>query len=104
MIVLPNETNTPVPEDGIVAVNFIDYEYAVPAPAAFDIANHLAEWGGYDCDYNMMPTKSVRRSFLTEYTKSYCEKSELGSASQAEIVDRLYEDVDRYRGMPGLYW
>ncbi|KAJ6180595.1 hypothetical protein N7519_011056 [Penicillium mononematosum] len=89
---------------GIAPVNFIDYEYAVPAPAAFDISNHLAEWGGYDCDYNMMPTKSVRRQFLTEYTKSYCEQRGLDASSQAEIVDRLYEDVDRFRGIPGLYW
>jgi ethanolamine kinase len=52
----------------------------------------------------MMPTKSVRRSFLTEYTKSYCEKRGLDASSQAEIVDRLCEDVDRFRGIPGLYW
>ncbi|KAK9852291.1 hypothetical protein MYU51_008731 [Penicillium brevicompactum] len=103
VIVLPSDSH-PTPEDGIAAVNFIDYEYAVPAPAAFDISNHLAEWGGYDCDYTMMPTKSVRRAFLTEYTKSYCEKSGLDASAQAEIVDRLYEDVDRFRGMPGLYW
>jgi ethanolamine kinase len=104
VIVLPSEDGLPIPKDGTAPVNFIDYEYAVPAPAAFDISNHLAEWGGYDCDYNMMPTKSVRRQFLTEYTKSYCEQRGLDASSQAEIVDRLYEDVDRFRGIPGLYW
>ncbi|KAJ5561907.1 hypothetical protein N7535_003630 [Penicillium sp. DV-2018c] len=104
VIVLPSDNNTTLSEDGIAPVNFIDYEYAVPAPAAFDISNHLAEWGGYDCDYNMMPTKSVRRQFLTEYTKSYCQHRGLDASSQAEIVDRLYEDVDRFRGIPGLYW
>ncbi|KAJ5135733.1 uncharacterized protein N7515_005011 [Penicillium bovifimosum] len=102
VIVLPNDA--PTVEDGVAPVNFIDYEYAVPAPAAFDISNHLAEWGGYDCDYTMMPTKSVRRQFLTEYTKSYCQHRGLDASSQAEIVDRLYEDVDRFRGIPGLYW
>ncbi|KAJ6091791.1 hypothetical protein N7467_003760 [Penicillium canescens] len=104
VIVLPSENNARIPEDGIAPVNFIDYEYAVPAPAAFDISNHLAEWGGYDCDYNMMPTKSVRRQFLTEYTKSYCQQRGIDAASEAKIVDRLYEDVDRFRGIPGLYW
>lgn len=102
VIVLPADEN-PSP-DGITPVNFIDYEYAVPAPAAFDIANHLAEWIGYDCDYNMIPTQSVRRQFLTEYTKSYCEHRGLDESSQAEIVARLYADVDRFRGIPGLYW
>lgn len=84
-------------------VHFIDYEYAVPAPAAFDIANHFAEWGGYDCDYGMMPTRSVRQQFLTEYVESYCQFRGVES-SQEEIVNRLFEDVDRFRGIPGLYW
>ncbi|CEJ58869.1 Putative Ethanolamine kinase [Penicillium brasilianum] len=103
VIVLPDDAGVQT-EDGIAPVNFIDYEYAVPAQAAFDIANHLAEWIGYDCDYNMIPTRSVRRQFLTEYTKSYCENRGLDASSQAEIVDRLYQDVDRFRGIPGLYW
>ncbi|KAJ5432804.1 uncharacterized protein N7458_011960 [Penicillium daleae] len=103
VIILPDDAGVQT-EDGIAPVNFIDYEYAVPAPAAFDIANHLAEWIGYDCDYNMIPTQSVRRQFLTEYTKSYCEHRGLDASSQAEIVDRLYQDVDRFRGIPGLYW
>jgi ethanolamine kinase len=85
-------------------VQFIDYEYATPSPAAFDIANHFAEWGGYDCDYSMMPTRSVRRQFLTEYIKSYSQFRGIPECTQQEIVDRLYEDVDRFRGIPGLYW
>ncbi|KAJ5152107.1 hypothetical protein N7492_010402 [Penicillium capsulatum] len=102
VIVLPTDDDSP--SDDTAPVNFIDYEYAVPAPAAFDIANHLAEWIGYDCDYQMIPTQSVRRQFLTEYTKSYCQHRGLEESSQAEIVARLYSDVDRFRGIPGLYW
>ncbi|KAJ5939756.1 hypothetical protein N7466_002890 [Penicillium verhagenii] len=103
VIVLPSDENSK-PSDEIIPVNFIDYEYAVPAPAAFDIANHLAEWIGYDCDYTMIPTQSVRRQFLTEYTKSYIEHRKLDTSSEGEIVTRLFEDVDRFRGIPGLYW
>ncbi|KAJ5894023.1 hypothetical protein N7495_005714 [Penicillium taxi] len=103
VIVLPMNDSEPS-EEGITAVNFIDYEYAVPAPAAFDIANHLAEWIGYDCDYNMIPTQSVRREFLTEYVKSYCQYRGLDASSESDIVSRLYGDVDRFRGIPGLYW
>lgn len=102
VIVLPSEDGQR--NDEIAPVNFIDYEYAVPAPAAFDIANHLAEWIGYDCDYNMTPTRAVRRQFLTEYTKSYVQHRGLDASQADEIVDRLYHDVDRFRGIPGLYW
>jgi ethanolamine kinase len=86
-------------------VHFIDYEYATPSPAAFDIANHFAEWGGYDCDYNMMPTRSIRREFLTEYVKSFVKYGGKGADSdQQKVVDKLFQDVDRFRGIPGFYW
>ncbi|GAB1196397.1 hypothetical protein APSETT444_005667 [Aspergillus pseudonomiae] len=100
------DDDTPVTSAGepTATVQFIDYEYATPSPAAFDIANHFAEWGGYDCDYNMMPTCAVRRQFLTEYVRSYTQHKGLPELSQKEIIDRLYEDVNRFRGIPGLYW
>ncbi|KAH8697385.1 putative ethanolamine kinase [Talaromyces proteolyticus] len=86
-------------------VSFIDYEYATPSPAAFDIANHFAEWGGYDCDYNMMPTRSVRREFLTEYVKSFVRHGGKGMDSdEQKVIDKLFQDVDRFRGIPGFYW
>lgn len=83
-------------------VSFIDYEYATPCPAAFDIANHFAEWGGYDCDYNMLPTKSVRRQFLKDYLESYQAHSD--SPVSGDMLDVLFGQVDQYRGMPGFYW
>jgi ethanolamine kinase len=87
-------------------VHFIDYEYATPSPAAFDIANHFAEWGGYDCDYNMLPTRSVRREFLTEYVKSFAQHGGKGvdAGEQEKVVEKLFQDVDRFRGIPGFYW
>lgn len=104
VIVLPSHDGSQPADDEIAPVNFIDYEYAVPAPAAFDIANHLAEWVGYDCDYGLIPTRSVRRQFLTDYTNSYCQHRGIEGSAEPEIVDRLYGDVDRFRGIPGLYW
>ncbi|EXJ85302.1 ethanolamine kinase [Capronia epimyces CBS 606.96] len=88
--------------DGGIKVSFIDYEYATPCPAAFDIANHFAEWGGYDCDYNMLPTKSIRRHFLQDYLESY--KAHSDNPISDDMLDVLVDEVDRYRGMPGLYW
>ncbi|OJI97385.1 hypothetical protein ASPVEDRAFT_79108 [Aspergillus versicolor CBS 583.65] len=101
VIILPSEGSS---NDGVETVNFIDYEYATPSPAAFDIANHFAEWGGFNCDYGMMPTRSVRRQFLTEYVRSYAQHQGIPESSQQEIVDQLCEEVDRFRGLPGLYW
>ena len=83
-------------------VGFIDYEYATPAPAAFDIANHFAEWGGFDCDFSVLPTRTQRRDFLSTYLSAY--NAILGrSFAQAEL-DQLFSEVDLFRGAPGFYW
>ncbi|TQB77333.1 hypothetical protein MPDQ_002970 [Monascus purpureus] len=104
VIVAPESDASSTPGDEAKVVNFIDYEYATPAPAAFDIANHFAEWGGFDCDYNMLPTRAVRRAFLSEYVSSYSKHDKLPENSSQAVVDKLFEDVDRFRGIPGFYW
>ncbi|KAL8839425.1 MAG: hypothetical protein Q9170_001765 [Blastenia crenularia] len=89
----------------VETVSFIDYEYATPAPAAFDLANHFAEWGGFECNYHAIPTRSVRRSFVEEYLSSYTSHTALPSGMDGHsYVNRLFEQVDAYRGVPGLYW
>lgn len=95
------------------SVAFIDYEYATPSPAAFDIANHFAEWGGFDCDYSVLPTCSQRRTFIHHYIRSYFEllpdPCRVGATAttteqlQSE-ADKLFEEVDLFRGVPGFYW
>lgn len=88
--------------DSNLRVSFIDYEYATPCPASFDIANHFAEWGGYDCDYNMLPTRSVRRQFIHHYLASYNAHSDKPVPENMPQI--LFDEIDRWRGMPGLYW
>jgi ethanolamine kinase len=84
-------------------IAFIDYEYAVTCPAAFDISNHFAEWAGYECDYSMVPTRPTRHDFLQEYLSSYNAHSGK-PLPEASTLEFLEAEVDRYRGMPGLYW
>ncbi|KAF4549597.1 Choline/ethanolamine kinase-like protein [Elsinoe fawcettii] len=91
---------------GKAKISFIDYEYATPAPAAFDVANHFAEWGGFDCDYSAMPSKSQRREFIEHYVQSFRRYATQGEPSTpiAEDVDQFYAQVDLFRGVPGFYW
>lgn len=81
---------------------FIDYEYSAAAPAAFDLANHFAEWVGYECDYNLIPTRSTRRHFLQEWLSSYNKHTD--QALPDSTLDFMEREVDGYRGMPGFYW
>ncbi|EME48737.1 hypothetical protein DOTSEDRAFT_67687 [Dothistroma septosporum NZE10] len=91
-------------------VTFIDYEYSTPGNAAFDIANHFAEWAGYDCDHSAVPTRSQRREFIQHYVTSYRYHSISDDDTIALDVDfrqdieTLYQQVEDFRGMPGLFW
>jgi ethanolamine kinase len=87
-------------------VSFIDYEYATPSPAAFDIANHFAEWGGFDCEHHLLPTKAQRLDFIREYVQSYFAHLGNGNpaADQEAEVRQLFAEVDVFRGIPGFYW
>ncbi|KAL8972900.1 MAG: hypothetical protein Q9183_000289 [Haloplaca sp. 2 TL-2023] len=102
VIVHPRGSGT---SPSVETVSFIDYEYATPAPAAFDLANHFAEWGGFECKYKALPTRSVRRAFLEEYLASYTSYTPLPlDIDRQTYVDRLFNEIDAYRGVPGLYW
>lgn len=89
-------------EHEVQPVTFIDYEYATPAPAAFDIANHFAEFAGYDCDYSRVPGRQMRRGFVHEYVQMYEKYS--GATLGPDAANTLFAEVDRWRGIPGLYW
>jgi ethanolamine kinase len=103
VIVLPRSIDA---LDAVPTVNFIDYEYATPSPAAFDISNHFAEWGGFDCEHHLLPTRSQRRDFIREYVRSYFAHlgSDMSQIDEEVEVARLFEEVDVYRGVPGFYW
>lgn len=103
MIVHPSASNKP---KTISSVSFIDYEYATPVPAAFDLANHFAEWGGFECDYDALPTRSQRRDFISDYLDSYFRfRPEIdGKKDISALKQQLCEDVDHFRGIPGFYW
>jgi ethanolamine kinase len=90
------------PEAVAATVSFIDYEYATPAPASFDIANHFAEWGGFDCDSSAMPARGTRRAFLREYLRSF--SAHQNRTYKEADLEELFEQVDKFRGVPGFYW
>jgi ethanolamine kinase len=89
-------------DPAFAAVSFIDYEYATPSPQAFDIANHFAEWGGFECDFTKLPTRSQRLDFLTTYLNAF--NSLLDRDLEQKDLDQLFEEVDLFRGAPGFYW
>lgn len=85
-------------------MSFIDYEYTMPAPAAFDIANHFSEWAGFECDFSALPTRSDRRDFIKEYLRTFAVLAKGSQIDHEDSLSRLMVDVDLYRGVPGFFW
>lgn len=104
-VIIPEgyDTTTPVvdlPDLSENPVKFIDYEYMLPAPRAFDIANHLAEWQGFDCDRSAIPVPNVNNPTLVKWVKGYLNNN---NASTFE-VELLIEEISTFYGLPGFYW
>jgi ethanolamine kinase len=102
VIIQPRSAAVTTP-NAVETVSFIDYEYATPSPAAFDICNHFAEWGGFDCEHHLLPTRSQRLDFIREYIRSYFAHIKQEVDEDGE-VHKLFEEVDVFRGIPGFYW
>ncbi|GMG39969.1 unnamed protein product [Ambrosiozyma monospora] len=45
-------------------INFIDYEYMIKAPRAFDISNHFMEWQGFNCDKDLIPKPDINNKVM----------------------------------------
>jgi ethanolamine kinase len=98
----------PDDNDPVAKVQFIDYEYSVACNAAFDIALHFGEWPGFECDYTRTPTPKTRTEFVREYVSSWRRhRAESGireTASEDDDVRYIFKLVDRFRGLPGLWF
>ncbi|KAL6451397.1 Etnk1 Ethanolamine kinase 1 [Candida maltosa Xu316] len=81
-------------------IKFIDYEYMLPAPRAFDIANHLAEWQGFNCDRSAIPEPSINNPTLVNWCKGYLNNFD----APLEEIESLIGEIKTYYGLPGFYW
>lgn len=89
---LPNLSENPV--------KFIDYEYMLPAPRAFDIANHLAEWQGFNCDRSAIPDPTIHNPIMKKWIQAYLNNYHASD----EDIKGLIDELKCYYGLPGFYW
>lgn len=84
---------------------FIDYEYAIPCPRAFDIANHFQEWQGFSCDKELVPVPSSSDELLTSWVSEYLNAcAALRHEEKPEPAHKLISELAFWWGMPGFYW
>lgn len=81
-------------------IQFIDYEYMLPAPRAFDIANHFAEWQGFNCDRSAIPEPTPLNPVIVKWCQAYLDDAN----ALEEEINGLINEIAYYYGMPGFYW
>lgn len=90
----------------------IDFEYAGPNPAAYDLANHLSEWmhdysgaHPYKCNPEAFPTKEQTLNFLYSYV-SHLQGGD--KENRKVIIDKevryFYNSIIRWRATVQLFW
>lgn len=82
-------------------VHFIDMEYGCPNYAAYDIANHFAEFVGCDgkLDYlRWFPDRPYRRDWIAEYMRAS------GTDITGESLENFVDLVDKFVLASHLLW
>ncbi|OIV98213.1 hypothetical protein TanjilG_18752 [Lupinus angustifolius] len=78
---------------------FIDYEYASYNYRGFDIANHFAEYAGFECDYNLYPNKNEQYHFF----RHYIQPDRPHEVSEKDL-ETLYVETNTYVLASHLLW
>lgn len=78
-------------------VDFIDFEYCGVNYAAYDVANHFAEYIGYSRDESKLPTESFKREFIQTYFYD-------GIKVNDKIAEQFLEDVNKFMPVSHCYW
>uniref|UniRef100_A0A8R1DJ92 ethanolamine kinase n=1 Tax=Caenorhabditis japonica TaxID=281687 RepID=A0A8R1DJ92_CAEJA len=83
------------------SVDFIDYEYAFPNYALFDIANHFCEYAGVegDPDYSKCLTKDEKWLFINDYLR-------FGSDKQVcpDRIAAMFKNLPLFEAAAHLFW
>ena len=58
------------PDDPPPTTRLIDFEYACVGPRGFDVANHFAEYAGFECDWSKLPNERQRERFCAAYVEA----------------------------------
>lgn len=91
-------------EPAVSEASFIDYEYAIPCPRAFDVANHFQEWQGFDCDKDLVPVPSSEDKLLSFWASEYLNACAALKKETPEPLHQMISELAFWWGMPGFYW
>ena len=87
-------------------VTLIDFEYSCYGPRGFDLANHLIEHAGFECDWAALPDADFKRSFCAAYLYGAKGEDLSGGGHDAgpDAVESLVREADAFTAVSHLHW
>ena len=105
------------PDDPPPTTRLIDFEYACVGPRGFDVANHFAEYAGFECDWSKLPNERQRERFCAAYVEAEATERvregdartrESNSNSAAEDASKsalaLAREAEAFAPVTHLWW
>ncbi|CAK7343260.1 unnamed protein product [Dovyalis caffra] len=87
----------------------IDFEYGSYSYRGFDIGNHFNEYAGYDCDYNLYPSKDEQYHFFRHYLQpdkphEVSDKDHEFLQVSDKDLEALYIETNTFMLASHLFW
>ncbi|KAJ3329126.1 hypothetical protein HDU76_008565 [Blyttiomyces sp. JEL0837] len=81
-------------------VSFIDHEYGQYNPRGFDIGNHFCEHAGFDCEWDLYPSREFQFKWLTTYLTEFNG----GKPPTQDELSSAYAEVNKYALAAHMFW
>ncbi|KJP87686.1 hypothetical protein AK88_02714 [Plasmodium fragile] len=75
-------------------ISFIDFEYSCPMERAYDIANHFNEYAGFNCDWDLTPSREEEYYFIKHY---------LGTDDE-QLINKLIQEIQPFYVCSHITW
>ncbi|CRH00114.1 ethanolamine kinase, putative [Plasmodium relictum] len=76
------------------SISFIDFEYSCPMERAFDIANHFNEYAGFNCEWDLIPSRNEEYHFIKHYLKTDDE----------DLIYKLIDEIQPFYLSSHIIW
>ena len=101
------------PDDPPPTTRLIDFEYACVGPRGFDVANHFAEYAGFECDWSKLPNERQRERFCAAYVEAETvgdtggarvRESTSAAEDASESALALAREAEAFAPVTHLWW
>ena len=97
------------PDDPPPTTRLIDFEYACVGPRGFDVANHFAEYAGFECDWSKLPNERQRERFCAAYVEAEAtgrgwERESTSTAENRKTAAALAREAEAFAPVTHLWW